>query len=201
MKASVVSQFRMKRAGKQLAVSGQDYTFGDPRQYFNLGACACNYRTSDKHSAKRLWAKLGEGQVGLETVNLATESITLDDQVHHAQAKLVAADDVFCHKYQPCAGTEKGKPLPHSLADRFDKAMTVEKFTDSSALAPWDHQASTFGQVFGIPDLYWLDSETHKLLAVFSNIALKIQNTDTFFHLEAAKTASAGPVARRLQLG
>ena len=131
----------MKGRGHQFVLTyGHGLSVGQRGHYVNFLSNPYDSRSAYKHSMEGDLVELVDGEVLLEAVYLASESVAKHTDVHKTQRNRVFLGDLLGHHYHPGASAPNGLTFVGHSGDRLPEIINVHQATQGGAFTPWDDQ-------------------------------------------------------------
>lgn len=136
-----------------------------------------NARSTNKDARKRLFAQGRNLQGCFETVDLPTECIAFNHDIHDTQSWLITPN-IGCHDDHSSARPHDGQIVACPYTDWFEQLPLHQQFSDGRALPPGDNEPGKSVEVLRERDPTDVYAETTERLLVLGEGTLQCQDTD-----------------------
>src|SRR5258706_4378402 len=150
-------------------------------------------RRPDEDAVDRLIAKHGNGQVGLERIELTPEGVALDGHIEQRQDRRFAAGDLAGKDDHARACPEERCAARGQVEDRLAKSPALDQLTHRGAFAAGQDQAGNIVEIARQAHRNALDADRGKGPEVLPEGALKREYTDP--HDSATSAVNRQPLS------
>jgi hypothetical protein len=173
MKPGVIGQLGMKGSGHQFALLYRyRSSVGQLSQHFYIITYSNDNRGTNKDSVKGRRVKRGDFQVLLEAIDLASEGVALNPDVHQLKGYRVLLGDLMGHHYHAGAGAPNGFSLVGHLRYRLPEMIDAQQSAQGSAFAAGDNKPVDLLQMLRKPHLAAFYTQSLEYSNVFYKVSL-----------------------------
>ena len=129
MEPKVVGELRMEGCDRDRALAAEDRVTVDAGEHLDVGPDPLHEWSADEDGAERVSIEIGNREISLEGVDLATECVAAYRDVDDAEAALIGATikDLGAKEDHSGASTEGGHPSCQSLGQGLEQVRRLEQ--------------------------------------------------------------------------
>jgi hypothetical protein len=169
----------MERRREEIAIAhGNDRAVRKPREHGDPRPDARDLRRSDEHGVERPPRQPLDIEVRFERVDLPTERVALDGDIHQLRERMRMTRNVLLEEDRSGAGPPHGHPSRGSLAQLRDDPVLLRELADRRALTAGDDERVDVVELLRPAHVDTVYADLAQPIEVLAEIALEAEDAD-----------------------